>query len=83
MFTRFQSDSPVVTSQLWNRRPNRPLTWGPVGDQTLCAMVNDLLVRARRARPYPGRSLALTCGNGLALLPGGQVVAGSNPVSPT
>jgi hypothetical protein len=33
---------------------NRPLTWGPFGDHTLYAMVNDLRVCARLARPHFG-----------------------------
>jgi hypothetical protein len=49
----------------------------------LCAMVNDLRVHARLARIHVGRILAATRGNGLPRFTEGQVVAGSNPVSPT
>jgi hypothetical protein len=61
----------------------RCLWLGPVWDHTLCAMVNDLPVCARYARARIGRLLSATCGNALPLFTGGQVVAGSNPVSPT
>jgi hypothetical protein len=67
-------------------RPNRVWTrigWGPVWDHTSCAMVHDLCVCARHACPCRARSLPLACGNVLPLFTGGQVVAGSNPVSPT
>ena len=60
-----------------------PLVLGPVWDHTLCAVVNDLGVCDRLARHYIGRRLAVTCGNALTHYSGGQVVAGSNPVSPT
>jgi len=46
-------------------------------------MVNDLRVCARYARARIGRLLSATWGNALPLFTGGQVVAGSNPVSPT
>jgi hypothetical protein len=46
-------------------------------------MVNDLLVRERHAGTHGGRDLVATCGNALPLFTGGQVVAGSNPASPT
>jgi hypothetical protein len=62
---------------------NRPLTWGPFGDHTLYAMVNDLRVCARLARPHFGHTRPATRGYGLARFTGGQVVAGSNPASPT
>ena len=60
-----------------------PPDWGPFGDRTVRAMVNDVRVRVPRARTHNGLPLEMTCRNGLPLLPGGQVVAGSNPVSPT
>jgi Thiamine pyrophosphate enzyme, C-terminal TPP binding domain len=56
---------------------------GPVGDHTLCAMVNDLRVCERYARTSHEGRLRVAWGNVLPLLTGGQVVAGSNPVSPT
>jgi hypothetical protein len=59
------------------------LAWGPAGDQTLCAMVNDPRVCEPLARRSPCHKPAVSWGNVLPLLPGGQVVAGSNPVSPT
>jgi hypothetical protein len=62
---------------------NRALTWGPFGDRTLCAMVNDLRVCAHFARLYFGHTRAATRGYVLPRFTGGQVVAGSNPVSPT
>ena len=63
------------------RWPRRVL--GPPWDHTLCVMVNDLRVCARHARSQIGYALAMTCGNALPLFTGGQVVAGSNPFSPT
>ena len=63
------------------RWPRRVL--GPPWDHTLCVMVNDLRVCARHARSQIGYALAMTCGNALPLFTGGQVVARSNPVSPT
>ncbi len=60
-----------------------PRVRGPFGDRTICTVMNDLRVCARVARPQTGRTIAVTSGNVLPLLPGGQVVAGSNPVSPT
>ena len=60
----------------------RNQVWGPVGDHTSCAMVNDLRVCARHARAAQARRLRATWGNVLPLFTGGQVVAGSNPVSP-
>jgi hypothetical protein len=62
---------------------NRPIAWGPFWDHTLCAMLNDLRVCELPARPHYGHLLVVTCGNALPQLTGGQVVAGSNPVSPT
>jgi len=46
-------------------------------------MVNDLRVCERLARLHPGHILAVTCENVLSLLTGGQLAAGSDPVSPT
>jgi hypothetical protein len=46
-------------------------------------MVNDLRVGERLARPEPAPHPAVTSGNALPRFTGGQVVAGSNPVSPT
>ena len=57
--------------------------WGPAGDHTLCAMVHDLRVCARYARTQHGQLPAVTCENAIPRCTGGQVVAGSNPVSPT
>ena len=62
---------------------NPRVAWGPAGDHTLCAMVHDLRVCARYARTQHGQLPAVTCGNTLPPFSGGQVVAGSNPVSPT
>ena len=56
---------------------------GPFGDHTLCAMMNDLRICARLAWPQTGHTLPVTSGNVLPRFTGGQVVAGSNPVSPT
>jgi hypothetical protein len=56
---------------------------GPPWDHTLCAMVNGLRVCERVARPHLDHTLAPTSGNVLLQFSGGQVVAGSNPVSPT
>jgi hypothetical protein len=53
-------------------------TWRRVWDHTLCAMVNDLRVRARLARPLCGKTLAMNRENVLPLFPGGQVVAGGH-----
>ncbi len=53
------------------------------GDHTLCAVMNDPRVCARIAWPQTGHTLAVTSGNVLPPFTGGQVVAGSNPVSPT
>jgi hypothetical protein len=50
--------------------------WGPAGDHTLCAMVHDLRVCARYARTQHGQLPAVTRGNAIPLLTGGQVVAG-------
>ena len=44
--------------QLRSRGRNRPLTWGPIGDHTLCAIVNDLRVGERVARARLGPSPA-------------------------
>src|ERR1700730_4481132 len=57
--------------------------WGPIGDHTLSAAMNDLRVCARLAWPQTDRALVVTSGNALPRFSGGQVVAGSNPVSPT
>jgi hypothetical protein len=40
-------------------------SWGPRWDHTLCALVNDLRVGARHARPPVGHILPATCGNAL------------------
>ena len=56
---------------------------GPIGDHTLRAVMNHLRVYARLAWPQTDRALAVTSGNALPRFTGGQVVAGSNPVSPT
>jgi hypothetical protein len=45
--------------------------------------MNDLRVCERLARPQSGLEPAATSENALPLFSGGQVVAGSNPVSPT
>ena len=45
--------------------------------------MNDLRVYERLTRAHVGRTLAATRGNVLPRFTGGQVVAGSNPVSPT
>ena len=63
------------------RRLRRPL--GPFWDHTLYALQHDLRVYARHARPETGRIRPATCGNALPPFPGGQVVAGSIPVSLT
>src|SRR5271166_979041 len=60
-----------------------PRVRGPFGDRTLCTVMNDLRVCARLARPQTGHTISVTSGNVLPLLTGGQVVARSNPVSPT
>ena len=57
-------------------------TLGPIWDHTLCAMVNDLHIE-RLTLPNRGHPTSLTWGNALPLRSGGQVIAGSNPVSPT
>jgi hypothetical protein len=57
--------------------------WVPFWDHTLRTLVNDLRVCERLARPTQAHTLAVACGNLLPLLTGGQVVAGSNSVSPT
>ena len=41
--------------------------WGPFWDHTFCALVNDLRVCGRHARPYPSSNLALTCANVFAI----------------
>ena len=46
---------------------------GPLWDHTSCAIVNDLGFCARYARKRRGLRLAVTCGNVLPLLTGGQV----------
>lgn len=46
---------------------------GPVGDHTLCALVNDLRMCERRAWTHSGRTLTVTCRNVLPLSTG-QVV---------
>jgi hypothetical protein len=51
--------------------------WGPLGDHTLCAIVNDLRVYERLTRAHVGRTLEVTRGNVLPRFTGGQVVAGS------
>jgi hypothetical protein len=61
----------------------RALTWGSFGDHTLCAIVNDLRVYAHLTRPQTERTLAVTGGNVLPQFTVGQLVEGSNPVSPT
>ena len=58
--------------------PSLSGSWGPRWDHTLCALVNDLRVGARHARPPVGHILPATCGNALPPFSGGQVVAGSN-----
>jgi len=63
--------------------PVKVPNWGPFWDHTLCAVPNDLRVYERHTRRPPARRLPTTCRNALPLLTGGQVVAGSNPVSPT
>ena len=54
-----------------------------LGTHTLCAIVNDERVYERLARPNIGPKLPTTSENVLPRFTGGQVVAGSNPVSPT
>jgi hypothetical protein len=58
--------------------PSLSGSWGPRWDHTLCALVNDLRVGARHARPPVGHILPATCGDALPPFSGGQVVAGSN-----
>src|ERR1700682_1711385 len=53
------------------------------GDHTLCAIVNDLRVCEPLARRSPCHTPAVTWGNVLPRFTGGEVVARSNPVSPT
>ena len=48
--------------------------WGPIGDHTLCAVMNDLRVCARLAWPQTDRALVVTSGNALPRFTGGQVV---------
>src|SRR5258705_9935011 len=43
----------------------RVLAWGPAGDHTLCAMVNDLRVCEPLARRSPCHTPAVTWGNAL------------------
>jgi hypothetical protein len=62
---------------------DRPIAWGPFGDHTLCAVMNDLRVCARLAWPQTDRALVVTSEIALPRFTWGQVVAGSNPVSPT
>jgi hypothetical protein len=45
--------------------PSLSGSWGPRWDHTLCALVNDLRVGARHARPPVGHILPATCGNAL------------------
>lgn len=47
---------------------------GPIGDHTLCALVNDLRVCARYAPPLLGPLIACDLENVSPLLTGGQVV---------
>src|SRR5258705_13914246 len=56
----------------------RVLAWGPAGDHTLCAMVNDLRVCEPLARRSPCHTPAVTWGNVLPRFTGGQVVARRN-----
>jgi hypothetical protein len=56
---------------------------GPIRDHTLCTMLNDLRVPERHVSRIDREEPPATLENALPLLPGGQVVAGSNPVSPT
>jgi hypothetical protein len=53
---------------------NRPLAWGPVGDHTLCAVVNELRVCERLARSHLRRTLVVNRGNVLRRFTGGQAV---------
>jgi hypothetical protein len=53
----------VADKQLRFVKSLRPLTWGPVGDHTLRAMVNVRRVCERLARPQMATHLAVTCGN--------------------
>ncbi len=65
-------------------RPIPPDHWvGPRWDHTLCTIMNDLRAQERHASRNKRRKTPVTWENALPLLPGGQVVAGSNPVSPT
>src|SRR5258708_7212957 len=76
-------DEPAIQWLAYPDAAIREPSWGPFGDHAPCAMVNDLHVCTRDACCVsPGRRM-VTCGNAFPLLPGGQVVAGSNPVSPT
>jgi hypothetical protein len=66
----------LVTSpaRSWQCGDHPPLTWGPSWDHTLYAVMNDMRACARLARPQTGHTLAVTSGNALPLLTGGQVV---------
>ena len=57
--------------------------WGPFWDHTSYATVNDPRFCERHAPARQRHKSSATWENALPLLPGGQVVAGSNPVSPT
>ena len=57
--------------------------WGPLWDHTLCAIVNDLRAYERTYTATERPQLRVTWQNVLPQFTGGQVVAGSNPVSPT
>jgi hypothetical protein len=59
-----------------------PRVRGPFGDRTLCTVMNDLPVCARLARPQTGHTIAVTSGNVLPLLTGGQVGRSRGQASP-
>jgi hypothetical protein len=48
----------------------RPPDWGPVGDHTVCALVNDVRVCAHHAQAHNGVPSAVTWQNALPLLSG-------------
>ena len=63
--------------------PSRTELLGPIWDHTFCAPLNDLHVHARSAEPRITRIPRVSRYNVPDPFPGGQMVAGSNPVSPT